>query len=353
MSQDGRQVFKLPRHMEKILAALSAYLGQHGDTHLQRVVVNSGYSVDEETDYDGWDGGQSGHTVRLQVPPSLFYPLVDERPEIETRLREAINRLADYPHEHISGVVLELQDGPALANWREKSGLLATDGPEAIVSSDEDLKRLWEPGFFRLFLSHKSEYKKETAVLRDALLNYGASSFVAHLDIEPTREWQDEIERALFSMETLVALLTPGFSESRWTDQEIGVAIGRRVPVISVRLGCDPYGFIGKYQGVAVKGKLVPALAGDLINLILADPQTRQRLYEAMVCRLERSSSFKQSNDVMQYLKNMEEASPEILERLEAAPQRNSQVREAHAVKSDLPTLLRRLKVGKRPAAPA
>jgi len=37
-------------------------------------------------------------------------------------------------------------------------------------------------------------------------------------------------------MDVLVAILTTGFRESHWTNQEIGVAIGRGVPVISVRL---------------------------------------------------------------------------------------------------------------------
>ncbi len=334
--------------MEKVLATLSAYLGQHGETHLQRVVVNSVYAVDEETDYDNWNGGQSGHTVRLQVPSSLFYPLVDERQAIQTRLRDAMNGLVDYPHEYVSEVVLELQEGPSLTNWREKSGLLTTDEPEAVVASDEDVRRLWESGFFRVFLSHKAEYKKETVALRDALLDYGVSSFVAHVDIEPTREWQDEIERALFTMDAFVALLTPGFSDSNWTDQEIGIAIGRRVPVVSIRLGCDPYGFIGKFQGVAGKGRPPAALAKDLLGLFLGNPQTRERLYEALVCRLERSTSYQQSNDVMRFLKNMEQTTPEIIERLEVASQRNSQVRDAFQVKNELPSLLRRLRGGGR-----
>ena len=32
--------------------------------------------------------------------------------------------------------------------------------------------------------------------LQDALLQFGVSAFVAHSDIEPTLEWQDEIEPA-------------------------------------------------------------------------------------------------------------------------------------------------------------
>src|SRR5208283_1859713 len=75
--------------------------------------------------------------------------------------------------------------------------------------------------------------------------------FVAHEDIHPTTEWQNEIENALFSMDAFVALMTQEFHDSLWTDQEVGVAFGRGVPIIAVKLGRDPYGFIGKFQALS------------------------------------------------------------------------------------------------------
>ena len=69
------------------------------------------------------------------------------------------------------------------------------------------------------------------------------------------RNGRYEIEKALFSMHALLPLLTDGFHDSNWTDQEIGIAVGRGVPVISVKLGTDPYGFIAKYQAVQVLTK--------------------------------------------------------------------------------------------------
>jgi hypothetical protein len=49
-------------------------------------------------------------------------------------------------------------------------------------------------------------------------------------------------------MDGFVALLTTEFHDSDWTDQEVGYALARRVPIISVRMGRDPYGFLGKFQ---------------------------------------------------------------------------------------------------------
>ncbi len=103
---------------------------------------------------------------------------------------------------------------------------------------------------FRLFLSHKSEVKNETGALKERLEAFGVSCFVAHVDIRPTKEWQAEIESALASMDGFVALLTDKFHESDWTDQEVGFAFARGVPIAAVRLERDPYGFIGKFQGL-------------------------------------------------------------------------------------------------------
>jgi hypothetical protein len=109
--------------------------------------------------------------------------------------------------------------------------------------------RLWAPDRFRLFLSHVSAHKVPISKLKIELANFGVDAFLAHEDIEPTREWRDEIAVALGSMNALVALFTPGFHESSWTDQEIGWALGRGVLVMSVRLGTDPYGFGGLSPG--------------------------------------------------------------------------------------------------------
>jgi hypothetical protein len=61
----------------------------------------------------------------------------------------------------------------------------------------------WEPFHFRLFLNHLSSFKKKAGLLQTALRRYGISAFVAHVDIEPTKEWLDEIEAGLYSMDAL------------------------------------------------------------------------------------------------------------------------------------------------------
>ena len=84
-------------------------------------------------------------------------------------------------------------------------------------------------------------------------------------------------------MDALCAVLMPGFKESNWTDQEIGVAIGRGILVIPVRRELDPYGFIGKYQGFQSSGKNVDQVAEGVFLVIAKNPKTRNRIISCLV----------------------------------------------------------------------
>lgn len=144
------------------------------------------------------------------------------------------------------------------------------------TSQGRDLSesKIWVPDHFRLFLSHISSVKVKITALQRSLRPYGISAFVAHEDIEPTKEWQDEIEKALLSMDALAAILTPGFHESKWTDQEVGVAVGRELLIIPIRRGLDPYGFIAKFQGLQTSGKSVSQVADAVFGVLSSNSKT-------------------------------------------------------------------------------
>lgn len=347
MTQDRVPEFELPRKMEKVLAALSVYYKQQGKSILQRLLVNSPYHVYEEWCYDGWDGGTYGHAIYFQVPAPIYYEIIDNLSDVAQELREKINGISNVQGECITEVFLELQDDPTLENWRENSGTLTHAKPATIITSEDQLLKLWKPGFLRLFLSHKAEYKELATQFKEAMDSYGVSCFVAHEDIRPTKEWQNEIEKALFSMEVLVALMTKSFSDSPWTDQEIGVAIGRGVPTVPVRLGIDPYGFIGKYQALSGANKSAKVLAKEVYELLWGKSALKPRLIDSLVTRLETSNNFGDANFLINYLERIETTSPIIIDRLEKAFKENRQVREAFKVQRKLPDLLKRLRRGK------
>lgn len=175
--------------------------------------------------------------------------------------------------------------------------------------------------------------------LKWELKQYGVSGFVAHEDIAPSLEWQEEIEVALRSMDAMAALLTPEFHDSSWTDQEVGVAIGRGVLVIPVRLPVVPYGFMAKIQ--ALRGDLSrPApLASALVDILLTRPRTATGMRTALVVALERSSSWASSKTVSTKIEAAGGFTAEQLARIEAAIIANDEVNGSFGV----PERLRRV----------
>lgn len=133
---------------------------------------------------------------------------------------------------------------------------------------------------FRLFLSHLAAHKDKAIRLKEMLAPYHIGAFVAHEDINPTREWQNEIEKALHTMDAMLAIHTMGFSQSIWTQQEIGFALGKGIKILSLRLGEDPKGFISKHQAILRRGRDAEGVAQEINEIMLSDPQTQGRMAE-------------------------------------------------------------------------
>jgi hypothetical protein len=245
MSDSSR--FVLSRNIERYVASLSRLYAQDGERLLQQILVNAKIRVEEQRTYENWNGGTYGHGVVLALPEALYLQCVKQRDNLQSKIAEDLNRLHNTQNEHISDVFLEMQLSDA-TDWRAQSGLLIGAAKQA---PDACIKRIWFENSYRVFLSHKAEVKREAAQVKDRLASFGFSCFVAHEDIFPTMQWQDEIENALATTDAFVALMTDNFHESDWTDQEVGYAFARGIPIVAVRLGRDPYGFIGKFQGLA------------------------------------------------------------------------------------------------------
>lgn len=192
---------------------------------------------------------------------------------------------------------------------------LSLEIPTANAMSTKEVT-FWKAGHFKLFLSHLASFKVQTSHLQSALRKYAISSFVAHEDIEPTKQWQEEIEAALHTMDALVAILMPGFQESRWCDQEVGFAVGRDVLVIPLRKGLDPYGFIGKYQGIQAQNKTIGDVAEAIFRTLIKSPKTKNKILMAMSGAVSNASSPEEALDKVSILKSLDNISVELLDSL-------------------------------------
>jgi hypothetical protein len=245
---------------------------------------------------------------------------VKQKNEIQTQIKDDLNKVHNIQNEFVEEVFLEMDVGED-PEWRKDSGLLLV-GKRAIPP--EATKRIWGEAGFRVFLSHKSEVKKETADLKDQLRLFGISCFVAHEDIHPTKTWQDEIENALASMDGFVAFMTADFHDSDWTDQEVGFAFARGVPLIAVRLGKDPYGFIGKFQALS---SLWLTAAEDIVKILIKN----DRMFSAYIQALRKCPSWDSGNTLGKALPGIDALNTQQIDELVAAYNDTSELRGSFA----------------------
>ena len=158
---------------------------------------------------------------------------------------------------------------------------LNLDTPAAEISRLLPPKNWEGTNKFKLFISHISKDKNKATRLKECLIPFKINGFVAHEDIYPTLEWQSEIERALHTMDAFIAIHTPGFSASFWTQQEVGFAVGRGVKIISFKMGEDPTGFISKRQALPRRQRSAEEIAKEISALLESDETTAARMLAA------------------------------------------------------------------------
>lgn len=332
----------LPRNIDKYLRALHGLYERRNESLLRAIVVNAGVAVDEDQVFDNWDGGTFGHGVVLTLPEDLFLVTFDSKHELEGQIKEDLQKLHKEPNEFFSEVSFEMDAPEEDQGWREESDAYRRK-TRSIPISENALVRIWGSGLVRLFLTHKATVKIEVSDLKKALASYGISAFVAHEDIEPTEEWQREIERALFSMDALAAILTADFPDSAWTDQEVGVALGREVPVIGVRLGKDPYGLMGKRQGLGGCSLDNPAeMAANIHNILHKRLRDKSGLFEGALLVYKTSKSFQASGENAKLFTSFEKLDSTQIDALLAAYRANGQNKHSFDGRDILLPLLKR-----------
>lgn len=221
-------------------------------------VVNRVSSVLES--HDNWNGGIDYFSVSVPVPVSLYKKIGGE-----SRVKDCENEILKAFSTAMKGIV-EL-------DVSHINIVPYVDNSNSNIHTERTVKA-WIPGYFRMFISHLSSDKKSAANLKIALAEYGISGFVAHEDIAPTTEWQEEIIAALRTMDALCANLTAKFHESFWCDQEVGFGLGRGILCIAIRHGSDPYGLFGRYQGVNAS-KDAHEVANSIFKILYSHDQTR------------------------------------------------------------------------------
>ncbi len=189
----------------------------------------------------------------------------------------------------------------AIADAARCDGGFSVSGVELAASTSIDLAPIiadrelpfWKEGFYRVFISHAHQQENIANNLRQALLEYGITAFVAKNDIDPGDAWRDVIEKSLFTSDALVAILTPDFYYSQWCQQEVGFGLGRNIFCLPLKK-CEksnPSGIFGKCQALDVT---TDSLSNDVAKKIFDTFSSNERTskeYSMVIVKLLLKSS--------------------------------------------------------------
>ncbi|NIP62208.1 MAG: TIR domain-containing protein [Nitrosopumilaceae archaeon] len=144
----------------------------------------------------------------------------------------------------------------------------------------------------RLFLSYSSKDRRIAGKIKNSLEQFQIRVFLAHEDITPTQEWEEEILHNLNNCDIFCPLLTKNFVRSEWTSQELGIAFCKQKFILPLKLDVDPYGFINKIQALKINEDVIDDSVKRIIEIINRDKILRDSLRDCVIQSLEKVNDF-------------------------------------------------------------
>lgn len=233
-----------------------------------------------------------------------------DRIRLKTEIIEALSQ-PEWPVERVNLVMDEFGvgrlrdsfDGPTVADLiSDLSDELLTELYSVVMDIDisevEDVVEAgaedgnWKPGYARVFLSHSAKHKHFAGQVANELAVVGIHGFVAHDTMAYSQPWQAQIEQALRTMQAFVALVHPEFNGSAWCHQEVGWALGRRVPRFVIRLGADPAGFISRDQWPSHRDDTATRVADEIRTWFINLPELGSSIVDGLFSALAAAGNY-------------------------------------------------------------
>jgi hypothetical protein len=235
------------------------------------------------------DFGCTGHDMILFLPLVIFLKIdLNEQEKYQNQIRDDLNRAIgnSIRHEYCSEVCF------VVAHENDSEYQQAEFFSDAPQVEPESLS-FWQTDYVRVFISHSSKDKKYVSALKQSLKTYGMCAFVAHDDVPVMQDWEPAILNGLRTMEVMLLFITENFNSSAMTNQEIGFALARNVPILSLKFANDPP------KGFQISAK--QALSGIRVEESVS---TAFKVYETLKENVPHLSEFFQSSLIQSFIKS-------------------------------------------------
>jgi hypothetical protein len=246
---------------------------------------------------------------------------------LDARRREAIlGRVASY--------VDQLQEFRRIRFWQRLQ--LPIDGapiyqriaflPETTLIDLADYLDLdlttdpnWPINGLRLFVSHSAEVRGTLEQLKAEFGYLRVNFFLAHDNIQGGEEWRAALLCALKSMDALASIHSAGFTQSPWTNQEVGFALAREVPIVPILNGEVPSGFLAQIQGFSWQAGQEAQVARSIFERLNQHEALQPKLSEGLANALKHSESYPETDRIVAALLNCQRLSERALRAINLA----------------------------------
>jgi hypothetical protein len=185
------------------------------------------------------------------------------------------------------------------------------------------------------FLSYNSKDKVLAGHIKERLEYFGISVFLAHSDIEGGERWEREIIDKIRTCDAVMALLTPKFRKSKWTDHEAGMGIGASRYIIPLSVdGIKPYGFIARYQALKLNSGELDKSCKDIILAMKGKSKLKEKVQNTFIESFVKSGSFIEANEKSELLEELGPYSGKQVNKILRGYLDNSQIHQATTASS-------------------
>jgi hypothetical protein len=135
----------------------------------------------------------------------------------------------------------------------------------------------------KTFISYAKDCKNRAGKIQKELDQFGFNCFLAHENIPPQTKWSEKIQDALENCDLFMPLLTAGFLESYYCQQETGFAYCRGIEILPVLIPKAPMGMISHIQGIRFNKNKFEASCWKIVRHIAKKPNIKRPVLDALI----------------------------------------------------------------------
>ncbi len=186
------------------------------------------------------------------------------------------------------------------------------------------------------FISYASGNKRKAGRIKKYIDQFGFNCFLAHEDIPPQTVWPEEILAALKRCDLFMPLLTSGFTESFFCQQETGFAYCKEIEILPVMISKAPMGMIANIQSVRFNSDEFDSSCWKIVKHVAKRESLSKPVLNALIKWFGESDSYDIATERTKLILNEFNFSPRQVKAIRSHIKKNSQIYETKEARDSI-----------------